>query len=458
MKENILTKFFMYLTIFVFSIIAIIFLSQNYFIFALLAYIIVMFISLKLNIKRFPIFLFIISFLIRLLVIVIVDLPQQDDIWIMLDAAKKFAVNDYSFGKLPYFSSWGYQTGFVIYEGIILKIFKSEFVLKFLNIIFTSLTTVLIYFLSKKFTSEKSAKVVSLLYMVLPMPLLLNTLLNNHILSALLTYFGITFIIKNQKTLKDYIFSSILIAIGNILRPEGIIVVFSLIIFEIIKLKKDTLIDVFKKLFVFLTIYVFIGSFTSFIIQKTNVNPIGLKNNNPLWKFVIGFNHDTCGYYDHNDEQYFYDENAELEIIKDRVLTSPLKLTKLFTCKINYFWLLSEPSSGAFSAKDINFMNIKISAKTLNNIAINFNIFIYIITLFMCFIGVILNKEKIIKNNSIFFIIMMVVTFFVYLLIELRVRYTYFIIISIFILSSYGYDYVLNQISKLTKKEGNLHE
>ena len=451
MKYNILAKIFMYLTIFVFSIITIIFLSRNYFIFALLAYVIVLFISLKMNIKRFPLFLFIISLLIRLAVIFIVNLSQQADIWIMLDAAKKFAVNDYSFSNLPYFSTWGYQTGFVIYQGLILKLFKNEFVLKILNAVFSSLTTVLVYLISKKFTSEKSAKIVSLLYMILPMPLLLNPILNNHILSALLMYIGIMFIIKEEKTIKDYIFASILIAIGNILRPEGIIVVFSLIVFEIIKINKKTIFDISKKIFVFLVVYLSINSFSSFLIQKTGINEVGLKNNNPLWKFVLGFNHDTCGYYSYDDEKYSYSEKEEMEVIKDRVLTSPSKLTKLFTCKIDYFWLLSKPSTGEFAAKEFNFMNIKINAEKLNDIVINFNTYIYIITLFMCFIGVIFNRNKIIQNNSIFFVIMMIVTFFVYLLIELRVRYTYFIVISIFILSSYGYDYVLNYISKLKK-------
>ena len=69
----------------------------------------------------------------------------------------------------------------------------------------------------------------------------------------------------------------------------------------------------------------------------------------------------------------------------------------------------------------------------------------------MAIIGIIKYRKDMYKNNSILFVIMMVVTFFVYLLIEIQARYTYFNIISIFIISSYGYEYIFKLIDK--KKE-----
>ena len=66
----------------------------------------------------------------------------------------------------------------------------------------------------------------------------------------------------------------------------------------------------------------------------------------------------------------------------------------------------------------------------------------------MCIVGVVFNRKKIKENNSIFFVIMIITTFCVYLLIELRPRYSYFIQISIFILSSYGYNYIIEKIQK----------
>ena len=74
----------------------------------------------------------------------------------------------------------------------------------------------------------------------------------------------------------------------------------------------------------------------------------------------------------------------------------------------------------------------------------------------MCIIGVIFNRKKIIKDNSFFFVIMIMVTFFVYLLIEIQPRYAYFIHVSIFILSTYGYEIVLNKIKKLLNKKNKM--
>ena len=55
-KNNILLKLFLYLAIVVFSIIAIIFTVKSYIILALLSYLAILFISLKLNIKNFHLY------------------------------------------------------------------------------------------------------------------------------------------------------------------------------------------------------------------------------------------------------------------------------------------------------------------------------------------------------------------------------------------------------------------
>lgn len=446
-KDSILFKLFLYFSIVVFSIIAIIFTVKSYILLAIMSYLIVIFISFKINIKKFPLILFIISLLIRLILIKIINYSSFDDYKTLIEASWKFAKGDYSFNTSTYFSMWGYQTGLVIYQGIILKIFNSEFAIKVFNAIFSSLTVLLVYYISKKITNEKTAKVVSLLYMVLPISLILNAMLNNQILSALLMYLGIYLLIKKDKTIKDYIYAAILISIGNIIRPEGIVVVFSLLVFELLKLKKNIILDISKKLLVFLVIYISIGSISSFVVQKSNINPIGLKNTNSLWKFVVGFNSDSCGYYNADDEKYIQDKELEKKIIKER-LSDTKKMSELAVCKIQHFWLLPEENtkSETFSNKTYKIFNHELKYSSLEKVALKINAFIYFITLFMCFIGVILNRKKIYKDNSIFFVILFVTTFFVYLLIEINPKYIYFILISIFILSSYGYDYVLSKI------------
>ncbi len=447
-EKNVLSGIFMYLTIIVFSVISLLFLVKNNILISILAFVLVTFISLKVDIKKFPIILFITSLIIRVLMILIFNFPQVSDFETLLNASNSFTKGDFSFQNHPYFSMWGYQTGFVIYQGIILKLFNSVFILKLLNAIFSSGLCVLIYVFGKKMVSEKSAKMASLLYMIFPFSLYLNTVLANHHLSTFLMYIGIFFLLKKEKKTKDYLLAGLLISLGNIIRPEGIIVVTTFIIFELLNLKKDTIKIVLKNILVFLIIYFLVGGISSFLVAKTGINEQGLKNNNPKWKFVLGFNHDSCGYYDASDEKYLNDEKKEIEVIKERVLVNPLKMGKLMTCKVNKFWLQTSLASknDMYTDKTYHVLGFDIKFTDIENIVVSFNAILYIITLFMCMIGVIFNRKKIVKDNSLFFVIMMMVTFGVYLLIEIQPRYAYFIQVSVFILSTYGYDFILDKI------------
>lgn len=457
-KNDFLSNIFMYLVIFVFSVISFIFLMKNSIFISIIAFVIVIYISLKNNIKHFPILLFITSLILRIFMILIFSFPQVSDFKTLLDASYLFANNDFSFQNQQYFTMWGYQTGFVIYQGLLLKLFNSVFILKLLNAIFSSILCVLIYFFGKKICSEKSARMASLLYMIFPFSLYLNTVLANHHLATFLMYIGILFLLKKEKNIKDYIIAAVLVSLGNIIRPEGIIVVFTLILFEIFRLKKDKILKTLKNVGIFLIIYFMLGTLSSFAVEKLGINDEGLRNNNPKWKFVLGFNSDSCGYYTPLDEKYLNDENKELEVIKNRISVGPAKMGKLLTCKINKFWLQTEISSKneMYNDKTYSIFGINIKFKDLENIVVKFNSVLYIITLLMCIVGVVFNSKKVIEDNSFFFVILMIVTFFVYLLIEIQPRYAYFIHVSVFILSTYGYDYILSKISDIFKSRKKL--
>ena len=423
-------------------------LITNNLLLGLLAIILSYYIAKDEKIKNFTIIILILSFTIRLLTIIFMNIPQVTDFYLINEAALKFANNDFSFVNDSYFSMWPYQLGFTFYEGLIYKIIPNIWALKVLNIIYSTITVYLIYKLSKKFTTERAARMVSLLYMLLPLPLLLNITLNNHILSSLLILDSITFIIKKKTKTKDYVIASILIAIANIIRPESIIIVLSLLIFILIKSKKKT----FKKLFInyiiFVSIYILINIGTSKLLILTNFNKDGLNNTNPTWKLVVGTNYETCGHYSYEDEiNILGNKELQLNTIKHRV-SDPAKLLSLATCKVQNYWTLSDfDTKKTFEDKKI----FNIDYNYIKKQIISFNSVIYLTTLLIAIIGIIKYKKDMYKNNSILFVIMMIITFFVYLVIEIQPRYTYFNIISIFIISSYGYEYIFKQIEN--KKE-----
>ena len=448
-----LSNLFLYLSIIVFAFVLLLYLFTNNFILFIVYLGLCIFIAKNEKIKHFGLILFLVSFFTRLVFIFIFDFPQVYDFATLLDASHMFSRGDYSFNQWFHFHTWGYQTGFVIYQGLLLKLFHSEFLLKLLNVLYSSFLVLFIYKFSKKISDYRSARIVSLLYMVFPFYLFLNTVLVNSHLATLLMYLGILFLIKQDKSFKDYVFGSILIALGNIIRPEGIIVVLALLVYEFFLLDKSKIINTFIRICSFLIIYFSIGFLASNLVIRSGVNPSGLENKDPLWKFILGFNYDTCGYYSDDDSKYQVDRETELAIIKERALGDLPRTGKLMLCKVNHFWLSSDLDieAGSFSDKKINILGFDLGFNSIFGTAVSFNSNINIFILVMFFMGLLFNYKKI-SNDALFFLIMTIITFFVFLFIEIQPRYEYFIHVSLFILASMGIKFIWNFLGYINIK------
>lgn len=448
-----LNNLFVYSSIIVFAFVLFLYLFTNNFIWLAISLGLSFFIARNNKIKKFGLLLFIISFVIRLVFIIVFNFPQVYDFATLLDASHMFSNGDYSFNQWFHFHTWGYQTGFVIYQGLLLKLFNSEFLLKLLNVLYSSLLVLFVYKFSKKISNEKSARVVSLLYMIFPFYVFLDTVLVNSHLATLLMYLGIVFLIKKDKSFKDYVIAGILISLGNIIRPEGIIVVLSLLVYEFFLFDKGRIFNTFIRVCSFLIVYFFIGFISSSLVIKSGVNPSGLQNKDPLWKFVLGFNYDTCGYYTDDDARYQIDRETEINIIKERALSDLFRTSRLMLCKIDHFWLSSglDMETGSFNDKSMNILGIQVKFSDLSNVAMSFNQSVHIFILGMFFIGILVNRKRL-SNEALFLLIMCFITFFVFLFIEIQPRYMYFIHVSLFILASLGIKSIYQFISKYNIK------
>ena len=448
-----LNNLFVYSSIIVFAFVLFLYLFTNNFIWFAIALGLSFFIARNDKIKKFGLLLFIISFVIRLVFIIVFNFPQVYDFATLLDASHMFSQGDYSFNQWFHFHTWGYQTGFVIYQGLLLKLFNSEFLLKLLNVLYSSLLVLFVYKFSKKISNEKSARVVSLLYMIFPFYVFLDTVLVNSHLATLLMYLGIVFLIKKDKSFKDYVIAGILISLGNIIRPEGIIVVLSLLVYEFFLFDKGRIFNTFIRVCSFLIVYFSIGFISSSLVIKSGINPSGLQNKDPLWKFVLGFNYDTCGYYTDDDARYQIDMETEINIIRERALGDLSRTGKLMLCKIDHFWLSSglDLETGSFNDKSMNILGIQVKFSDLSNIAMSFNQSVHIFILGMFFIGILVNRKRL-SNEALFLLIMCFITFFVFLFIEIQPRYMYFIHVSLFILASLGIKSIYQFISKYNIK------
>ena len=168
----------------------------------------------------------------------------------------------------------------------------------------------------------------------------MNVLSNQHF-SALLIYLGLFILISSKIKISDfkrYVLSGVLISLGNIIRPEGIITILSIFIYFLFMIKKLGLKKIVKSFLTLVISYYAVFLVVSNLFIVTGLSPNGLKNNDPYWKFVLGLNYESKGSYDESDTYVLNNKEASLELIKERIMINPLKLIDLFFAKSDRFW------------------------------------------------------------------------------------------------------------------------
>ena len=443
--KNNLPKIYLLISSFV---LLLIFLIQIFNIYALIIGIPLIILTIYLgskNIPKFPLILFILMFLIRLLVVCTINTPVISDFSIILNTAKNLLIGHNTLNTETYFYTYAYQTGPVLYTYALLKICNSVLFLKIVNCLFSSLNCVLIYYLSKKFSSPKSARIISILYGLLSFPLFFNTVLSNQIPGSTCFYLALLILLNNFNSLKSYIISALLLSIGNLIRCEGIIFICALIglyFFYLISKKASKKMHIGMLLLVI--IYFLLNSLFSFTVTSSGLNHEGLSNNYSNWKFILGLNQNTCGTYNEEDFKYMVDnETSKKEIINRLASLNPKTLTDLVTCKANITWSGGNLywTFANLSSKNYHFLGITFNNNSLEETLNSLNKLIYYTAFILMFIG--LSKE--LKNketnlNILLFVNILAINFIVYSLIEVQPRYIYLFQISIFILASLGID------------------
>ena len=419
------------------SLVFLLFLIAEKYIYTIIIFGIIIFVSFKIKVPKFSLVLFILSMLSKLLAIMLIKPPIESDFLVMYQASKLLRVGDLSYTDLDYFIKWGYQVGHVFYQAMLLKICNSIFFLKIVNCLALSGTTVLIYLIVKDLLNEKVAKASSLAYMFYLHPVLLTTVLTNQHVPTFLFFLALYLII-----------------IGNIMRPEGIIFILSIIAYLLcICYKSEKFKTIFLKSLVLILSYTIITKGCSFAFETFNLSKNGLDNQDPLWKFVLGTNYESRGRYSEADLIYLMNRKQELEVIKERTIKNPLQFSKLMAIKAKTFWADNNLywSNDYLNNENITIFSKKMSGEKVNEYLNAINEQVYIVVFILAIIGLFpLIKNKYDKRVNLF-IILLSAYFVVYLLIEIMNRYTYTPRVAIFILAAIGIDYLSKQIKNIKK-------
>lgn len=406
--------------------------------------------------NRFAIFIFAFGFLIRFVTIVVIKTEPQSDIQLMFNAAQMLMKGDFSYNEWWYFQNWEYQIGFVAWQALFLKIYDSIWMLKIINCIMGAGIGLLIYLIGKEIVkNEVASRFVSLLYAIFPFAVLHVTVLSNCHSSAFFLFLGLFFLIKNGLFRHDwfrYILSAFCMAIGNLLRPDGIIILVSIgswFLFEIFKTDKNKIKKLIGKVVLLIGVYFCTIFLITNLLMVTGVSPKGLDNENPLWKFVVGTNYKSYGGWNQEDENNLVDgleqgktyEEISIPIIKER-LSQTGKMLCLIDEKVNQLWW-QDATWWSFSAEQRKeFPEIMDWIKEIN-------IGIWSIVLLLSGLGIkywydISRDNK--KNLLVAFIIF--ASFSVYLMIEVQPRYLYLPQIAVFIMAAGGIQESLIMLKK----------
>ena len=388
---------------------------------------------------RFIIFLFLFSFILRLVYILVVKTPVISDFKMMYDASKELLNGTNNYTKINYFLLWGYQTGHSFYQFLLLKIINNITFLKVINCLVTSFIPVFIYLIANKFASNKASKILSIMYALFPFPLFLNSVLTNQHLPLLLILISV-YLLINIDFKNKYLFKNILIGlllgISNILRSEVIVILFSIFIFFIFMIKKVGIKKLFTCFILILSVYLFTVKGTSYVFKKANISTNGLNNMNPYWKFVCGLNYESSGMYTEEDATIY---SGDKELAKEETINRAKKISKLPVLFAKKTKILLINSDLSWSIGHVKNENVRNTFNIINQI------FIYIFVILALF-----SLPKLFKYDNVYLLCFLIILVYIgiYMLIEVMPRYAYSIQPFIAILGAYGLDTILNIFKK----------
>ena len=397
--------------------------------------VIIYFLNKKIDIKNFPLFIFIISIIIRVLVSIFLKTDITDDFKTMLDASHSLLRNDLSFINTEYFNIYPYQIGHVLYQALLLRIINSVLFLKIINSIITSLIVVFIYLISKKLFKEKTARLISILYLLYLYPLYLNTVLTNQHLPALLSLIVIYLVVSKKINYKLSILIGLLLAIANVFRTESIIFILSITVYYILTMTKDNYKMIIKSILLIIVSYFVIFNSISIIVSLTPIKT-RLTNNSGYWKFYCGLNYESNGIYNNEDAITYFNENKDgKELLINRVKENKTKLPVLFLKKEVILWTQTN-----YDLRINNNINSNIF-----NFLLHFNQGYLNLILLLFIVSLSITKYE--RKETLLLKILIFIYYGVYMFIEISPRYAYILHMILFILLGLG----IEKISDIIK-------
>lgn len=392
--------------------------------------------------KRFPriplftLWLFLAAFAVNLAWVLWLKTKPASDFSYMYSAAQSLLRGDLSFNTDPYFILWSYQLPFVSLEALLLWIWDDLRCIQIFNCLCTAGAVCLVYRLLRGRVSETAAKTSAVCLTVFPTIGAMSVLLTNQCSGAFFLILGLWLVCSTDgKRLgfARYPLAGLAIQAGNLLRPEGVIILVALLAYGVFfllrnpnQLKRTALAAV-----ALAAVYWLAGAAADQMVIRTGLSPYGVENQLPQWKFVCGTNFETNGGYAAADFQALSDtldanslpteqtDEVVRQILSER-LSHPLKdwLT-LFRNKLDRFW--NKPGTG-WAFVDIAERSADFQKK-IRPVVEEFDRELFLFAAMLSLAGLLMKKKEPIQFVPYF---VFFAAFAAFLLVEVQPRYAYF--------------------------------
>lgn len=259
------------------------------------------------------------SLAIQVVIIFVFPRVPTDDSQTVLSLAMNMLYNqDYSsFETGGYLHMFPFNFSTVLYLKTLLYLFPDNYlVIKLFNIVFSTVTTLMIYLIYKQLKNNSTDRDYGVLIFAatyLPSLFLNNLIYNDVIATAFLTsclYFLIRFI--REKSWKTIIIAAMLLAVGNYFRSVGVIVLIAAVLTILLNMRSIGFKKGVASIFV-LAILFNVPGWTQNVVLKSSgavSEPVG-ENSAPVYMWLnMGINLERFGFWDNMDSYQIYQRDA----------------------------------------------------------------------------------------------------------------------------------------------------
>lgn len=342
-----------------------------------------------------------------------------------------------------YFYRWGYQIPFALYEGLLLSIVPDMLVIKLADVLWMTLTALMIYRIASRFTPSPMALGAAFLYAVDPSCIYLVNMLSNQPLSTFLLLWGLDTLLRAKRP-AGFLASGLLLALHQLIRPEGIIALLSIgacALYRIILCpRRAFILKALRNVLLVAACYVLVTAGAEQLLIATDVAPSGIGNRRPEHRFAIGLNFSSHHGEYNSDASYIYriedeaERKAELRrfILEgfescDKPLSFFLrKISAYWTDGSPYYWLYHDMESPGlpFGLDTFDFYAL------LTTLELCLRALVYGFTLLCLLYRLWHRQAKALSQNPALLLCMAVIgcVFCAFLVLEVQPKYRYFVI------------------------------